>query len=52
MQVCTLLQTDNHASTPPLKVFTGRIPFLPPTQQRQSIEGKIDYLISDKRLLN
>jgi len=23
MQVCTLLQTDNHASTPPLKFFTG-----------------------------
>jgi len=29
MQVCTLLQTDNHASTPPL-CFTGRMPFLPP----------------------
>jgi len=23
MQVCTLLQTDNHASTPPLEFFTG-----------------------------
>ena len=32
MQVCTSLQTDNHASTPP--------PFLPPNQQRQSTEGK------------
>ena len=31
MQVCTLLQTDNHA--------TGRMPFLPPNQQRQSTEG-------------
>jgi len=29
MQVCTLLQTDNHAST-----------LLPPNQQRQSTEGK------------
>jgi len=38
-QVCTLLQTDNHASTPPLKFFTGRMPFLPPNQQRQSTEG-------------
>jgi len=38
MQVCTSLQTDNHASTPPL-FFTGRMPFLPPNQQRQSIEG-------------
>jgi len=39
MQVCTSLQTDNHASAPPL-FFTGRMPFLPPNQQRQSTEGK------------
>jgi len=39
MQVCNSLQTDNHASTPPLIFFTGRMPFLPPNQQRQSIEG-------------
>jgi len=39
MQVRTLLQTDNHASTPPLCFFTGRMPFLPPNQQRQSTEG-------------
>ena len=42
MQVCTLLQTDNHASTPPLSFFTGRMPFLPPNQQCQSTEGKDD----------
>jgi len=30
MQVCTSLQTDNHASTSLLKFFTGRMPFLPP----------------------
>jgi len=40
MQVCTSLQTDNHASTPPLSFFTGRMPFLPPNQQCQSTEGK------------
>ena len=40
MQVCTSLQTDNHATTPPLRFFTGRMPFLPPNQQRQSIVGK------------
>jgi len=40
MQVCISLQTDNHASTPPLKFFTGRMPFLPPNQQRQSTEGR------------
>jgi len=39
MQVYTSLQTDNHASTP-LLFFTGRMPFLPPNQQRQSTEGK------------
>ena len=39
MQVCISLQTDNHASTPPLKFFTGRMPFLPPNQQHQSTEG-------------
>jgi len=35
MQVCTSLQTDNHTSTHH-SVFTGRMPFLPPNQQRQS----------------
>jgi len=39
MQVCTSLQTDNHASTPPLSFFTGLMPFLPSNQQRQSTEG-------------
>jgi len=40
MQVCTLLQTDNHASTSLLSFFTGRMPFLPRNQQCQSTEGK------------
>ena len=39
MQVCTSLQTDNHASTTQLSYFTGRMSFLPPNQQRQSTEG-------------
>jgi len=43
MHVCTSLQTDNHASTPPLIFFTGRIPFLPPSQQHQSTEGELSY---------
>jgi len=42
MPVCTLLQTDNHASTSPLSFFTGRMPFLPPNQQRQSNDGAIN----------
>jgi len=41
MQVCTLLQTDNHTSTQSLSFFTGRMPFLPPNQQRQSTKGTI-----------
>ena len=43
MQVCTSLQRDNHASTPPLKIFTGRMPFLLPNQQHQSTEGRAMY---------
>ena len=45
MQICTSLQTDNHASTSPLSFFTGQMPFLPPNQQRQSTEGiyKMSY---------
>ena len=39
MQVCISFQADNRASTPPLSFFTGRMPFLPPNQQRQSTEG-------------
>jgi len=38
MQICTSLQTDNHASTSPLSFFTGEMPFLPPNQQRLSTE--------------
>jgi len=53
MQVCTLLQTDNHASTPPLKFFTGRMPFLLPNQQRQSTEGikqiRSEYPVQPKK---
>jgi len=37
-QVCTSLQTDNQAST---QFFTGRTPFLSPSQQRQSTEGRV-----------
>jgi len=44
MQVCTLLQTDNHTSTPLLCFFTGQMPFLPPNQRRQSTKGS-EYLV-------
>jgi len=46
MQVCISLQTDNHASTPPLSFLQARCPSC---QQRQSTEGvspcSIDHLI-------
>jgi len=45
MQVCTSLQTHNHASTH-CSVFTGLMHFLPPNQQRQSTEGIVVVLIS------
>jgi len=51
MQVCTSLQTDNHASTRPLSFFTGRMPFLPPNQRRQSTEGTYRTLIGKKPVL-
>ena len=38
MQICTLLQTDTMPA-PHHSVFTGRMPFLSPNQQRQSTEG-------------
>jgi len=37
MQVCNALQTDNHANTPPLSFFTGRMPFLP--QKNNSVKA-------------
>jgi len=40
-----LAPEGNHASTPLLSFFTGRLPFLPPNQQRQSTEGNATYLI-------
>ena len=52
MQVCISLQTDNHANTPPLKFFTGRMPFLAPNQQRQSTEGTLTASPSKYRCNN
>jgi len=47
MQVCTSLETENYASTRPLKFFTGRMPVLPPNQQRQSTEGNLSTMPVD-----
>ena len=45
MQVCTSLQTDNHANTPPLSFYkagSGML-LLPPNQQRQCTEGTNEH---------
>ena len=50
MQVCTSLQTENHASTPPLSFFTDRMSFLPPNQQRRSTGGslwRMNFVVDD-----
>ena len=46
MQVCISLQTDNHTSTPPLKFITGRMPFLPPNQQRFTTNQPVDLILT------
>jgi len=39
MQVCTLLQTDNDASTPPLSFFTGGCPSCHPTNSAKALKA-------------
>ena len=39
MHVCTLLQVDNHASTPPLSFFTGRCPSCRPTNRVKALKA-------------
>ena len=41
MQVCTSLQTDNHASIPPRSILQAGMHFLQPNQQCQSTEGTV-----------
>ena len=39
MQVCTLLQTDNHASTPPLRFLQARCPSCHPTNSVKALKA-------------
>ena len=39
MQVCTLLQTDNHASTPPLKFLHAGCPSCHPTNSVKALKA-------------
>jgi len=38
------IQTNQCRPPPSPHIFTGRMPFLPPNQQRQSTEGPLEYL--------
>jgi len=40
MQVCTLLQTDNHASTPPLSFLQARCPSCRPTNSVKALKAE------------
>ena len=42
MQVCTLLQTDNHASTPPLCFLQARCPSCCPTNSVKALKAQVE----------
>ena len=50
MQVCTSLQTDNHASTPPLSFFTGWMPCCP-TNSIKALKANVKKREAHKRKL-
>ena len=53
MQVCTSLHTDNHASTPPLSFFTGRIsPSCRPTNSVKALKAKSSGHVHDCAIRN
>ena len=43
MQVCTSLQTDNHASTPPLSFLQAGCPSCCPTNNVKALKAESDY---------
>jgi len=44
MQVCTSLQTDNHASTPPLRFLQAGCPSCHPTNSVKALKEKAERL--------
>ena len=48
MQVCTLLQTDNHASTPPLSFLQARCPSCCPTNSVKALKVLMYVQITEK----
>jgi len=45
MQVCTSLQTDNHASTPPLSFLQAGCPSCRPTNSIKALKGYASLLV-------
>jgi len=45
---CAPRSRQTTTPTPHHSVFTGRMPFLPPNQQHQSTEGKINVMKKQK----
>ena len=46
--ICTKLQSNRHLQQTNIQLFTGRMLFLSPNQQRQSTEGNIKWSITRK----
>jgi len=49
MQVCTSLQTDNHASTPPLSFLQARCPSWCPTNSIKALKDKKIKMTKNQR---
>jgi len=55
MQVCTSLQTDNHASTPPLSFLQAGCPSCRPTNSVKALkalgqaQGNIEWIVVARR---
>ena len=49
MQVCTSLQTDNHASTPPLSFLQDGCPSCRPTNSVKALKATACYMCKCKR---
>jgi len=43
LQVCTALQTDSHASTPPLRFLQAGCPSCPPTNSVKALKVACHY---------
>jgi len=48
MQVCTSLQTDNHASTPPLSFLQAGCPSCRPTNSVKALKAVVDTYLQTK----